>query len=239
MNDTLVIIPIRLKASRFPNKPFAQIGDLPMLHYIYNRVSVFTENLYLAICDQEVKNYCEKMDLQYVMTDPDHLSGSDRIGEAVKKIEEDIKFKYVINVQGDMPFVTENHVNLLKEKLLQFQISTLACPFINLDEANNSSKVKVLIDEKNCALDFYRILNNELKVNENIFHHIGVYGYHKQFLYDFISLHPTKRELDEKLEQLRIIETNKIGISIVKEDILGVDTKEDLDRVNRLILKNE
>ena len=68
MNDTLVIIPIRLKASRFPNKPFAQIGDLPMLHYVYNRVSAFTENLYLAICDQEVKNYCEKMDLQYVMT---------------------------------------------------------------------------------------------------------------------------------------------------------------------------
>ena len=65
------------------------------------------------------------------------------------------------------------------------------------------------------------------------------YGYHKKFLYDFISLHPTKRELDEKLEQLRIIETNKIGISIIKEEILGVDTKEDLDRVNRLILKNE
>ena len=118
MNDTLVIIPIRLKASRFPNKPFAQIGDLPMLHHVYNRVLNFTDNLFLAICDQEVKEYCEKMDIKYVMTNPDHPSGSDRIGEAVKKLEDNINFKYVINVQGDMPFIRENHVNLLKERLV-------------------------------------------------------------------------------------------------------------------------
>ena len=66
-----------------------------------------------------------------------------------------------------------------------------------------------------------------------------MYAYHKKFLLDFISMSPTQRELDEKLEQLRIIDTSKIGISVIKEEILGVDTKEDLDRVNRLILKNE
>ena len=114
-------------------------------------------------------------------------------------------------------------------------MSTLACPFINLDEAKKNSKVKVLIDKNNFAIDFSRILDNKLKINKNIFHHIGVYGYHKHFLSDFISLSPTKRELSEKLEQLRIIKTTKIGISIIKEEILGVDTKEDLDRVNRLI----
>ena len=237
MNDTVVIIPIRLKASRFPNKPFAKIGDLPMLHHVYNRVLDFTENVILAICDQEVKEYCEKMDLKYVMTDPNHPSGSDRIGEALKKMRDSIHLKYVINVQGDMPFITENHINLLKERLLRFQMSSLACPFVNLDEANSNSKVKVLIDENNCALDFSRKLDDKQKVNKSIFHHIGVYGYHKDFLSNFISLLPTKRELSEKLEQLRIIETNKIGISIIKEEILGVDTQEDLDRVNRLIYK--
>ena len=66
-----------------------------------------------------------------------------------------------------------------------------------------------------------------------------MYAYHKKFLLDFISMPPTQREHDEKLEQLRIIDTSKIGISIINEEILGVDTKEDLDRVNRLILKNE
>ena len=61
-------------------------------------------------------------------------------------------------------------------------MSTLACPFVNLDEAYNSSKVKVLIDENNCALDFSRTLDYKQKVNKNIFHHIGIYGYHKDFL---------------------------------------------------------
>ena len=100
MNDTIIIIPIRLKASRFPNKPFAKIGDLPMLHYIYKRVSDITDNLLLAICDQEVREYCEQMKLKFIMTDPNHMSGTDRIGEAVRKLEEMKKFKFVINVHG-------------------------------------------------------------------------------------------------------------------------------------------
>ena len=87
MNDTVVIIPIRLKASRFPNKPFAKIGDLPMLHYVYKRVSAITGNLFLAIYDQEVKEYCKEMNLKFIMTDPNHKSGSDRIGEAVKNLK--------------------------------------------------------------------------------------------------------------------------------------------------------
>ena len=239
MNDTLIIIPIRLQATRFPNKPFAKIGDLPMLHYVYKRVSDVNSNLFLAICDEEVKDYCEEMNLKYIMTDPNHLSGSDRVGEAVKKLEAIVNFKFVINVQGDMPFINENHINLLKEKLIDFQISTLACPFVSIDEAKNNSKVKVLLNEKNSVLDFSRKLDNNLKINENVFHHIGVYAYHKKPLLDFISSPPTKRELDEKLEQLRIINKNTFGISIVNEEILGVDTKEDLDRVNQLILKNE
>ena len=239
MNDTVVIIPIRLKATRFPNKPFAMIGDLPMLHYIYERVSNITGNLFLAICDKEVKEYCEKMNLKYIMTNPNHMSGSDRIGEAVKKLEKKIKFEFVINVQGDMPFIKENHINLLREKLEEFHISTLACPFVSNNEAKNSSKVKVIIHEKNYALDFSRILDSKIKINENVFHHIGVYAYHKKFLLNFISLPPSKRELTEKLEQLRIIDTNKIGVSVINEEILGVDTKEDLDTVNQLILKNE
>ena len=239
MKDTLIIIPIRLNAKRFPNKPFAKIGNLPMLHYVYKRVSDITKNLYLAICDQEVKEYCEDMDLKYIMTEPNHKSGSDRIGEAIKKLEEIIEFKFVINVQGDMPFINYKHIKLLRDKLLKFQISTLACPFISLDEAKNYSKVKVITNENKYVLDFSRVLDKELRINENVFHHIGVYAYHKKSLLNFISLPQTKRELDEKLEQLRIIDTHKIGISIVNEEILGVDTKEDLDRVNWLLLKNE
>ena len=155
MNDTLVIIPIRLKASRFPNKPFAHIGDVPMLHYVYNRVSAFTENLYLAICDQEVKNYCEKMDLQYVMTDPDHLSGSDRIGEAVKKIEEDIKFKYVINVQGDMPYISPEQIVQCHSLVKQFDVGTLIYDMSSQDQVNPNSVKCIGVEHKRVKHNVY------------------------------------------------------------------------------------
>ena len=204
MNDTIIIIPIRLKASRFPNKPFAKIGDLPMLHYIYKRVSDITDNLLLAICDQEVREYCEEMKLKFIMTDPNHMSGTDRIGEAVRKLEGIKKFKFVINVQGDMPFISANHLQLLKQKLLQFQISTLACPFINIDEAKNSSKVKVTIDQLNYASNFSRILDSNLKINKNVFHHIGVYAYKSEALKAYIKFPQGNLEKHEGLEQLRL-----------------------------------
>ena len=92
-------------------------------------------------------------------------------------------------------------------------MSTLACPFVNLNEAYNSSKVKVLIDENNCALDFSRTLDDKLKVNKSIFHHIGIYGYHKDFLSNFISLSPTKG-LSEKLEQLRLLKQTKLEFQL-------------------------
>ena len=208
----LIIIPIRLKASRFPNKPFAKIGDCPCFIYLQTCIGYHGQFIF-SYCDQEVKEYCKEMNLKFIMTDPNHKSGSDRIGEAVKKLEDITKFKFVINVQGDMPFISANHLQLLKEKLIQFQISTLACPFINIDEAKNSSKVKVTIDQLNYASNFSRILDSNLNINKNVFHHIGVYAYHKKFLLDFISMPQTQRELDEKLEQLRIIDTSKIGIS--------------------------
>ena len=87
MDDTVILIPVRLQATRFPNKPFAKIGNLPMLHYVYNSASNFFSNVYLAICDEPVEEYCNENNIQYVMTDPSHVSGSDRIGEAIEILE--------------------------------------------------------------------------------------------------------------------------------------------------------
>ena len=160
MNDTLVIIPIRLKASRFPNKPFAKIGNLPMLHYVYNSAAKFFSNVYLAICDQTVKEYCEEHNIQYIMTDSGHVSGSDRIGEAIEILENQKDFKFIINLQGDMPFIKEEYIKALREKLLTYEMSTLACPFKDLEEASNKSKVKVETEEGEeiIANDFYRVV---------------------------------------------------------------------------------
>ena len=237
MDDTVILIPVRLQATRFPNKPFAKIGNLPMLHYVYNSAAKFFSNVYLAICDQTVEEYCAEHNIQYIMTDSGHVSGSDRIGEAIEILENQKEFKYIINLQGDMPFIKEDYIKALREKLLSYEMSTLACPFKDLEEASNESKVKVEIEggQETIASNFYRDVKPNKKINENVFHHIGVYGYQKDFLKKFISLSQTKREQEEKLEQLRIINKTKISVVHIEKEILGVDTKEDLDTVNRQI----
>ena len=237
MDDTVILIPVRLQATRFPNKPFAKIGNLPMLHYVYNSAAKFFSNVYLAICDQTVEEYCAEHNIQYIMTDSGHVSGSDRIGEAIEILENQKDFKYIINLQGDMPFIKEEYIKALREKLFIYEMSTLACPFKDLEEASNESKVKVEIEEgeETIANDFYRVIKSKKKINKNIFHHIGVYGYQKDFLKKFISLPPTTREQEEKLEQLRIIDKAKISVVHIEKEILGVDTKEDLDTVNQQI----
>ena len=237
MDDTVILIPVRLQATRFPNKPFAKIGNLPMLHYVYNSAAKFFSNVYLAICDQTVEEYCVEHNIQYIMTDSGHVSGSDRIGEAIEILENQKDFKFIINLQGDMPFIKEEYIEALREKLLSYEMSTLACPFKDSEEASNNSKVKVEIEEgeETIANDFYRALKTNKKINKNVFHHIGVYGYQKDFLKKFISLPPTTREQEEKLEQLRIIDKAKISVVHIEKEILGVDTKEDLDTVNQQI----
>ena len=139
-----------------------------------------------------------------------------------------------------MPFIKKDHLLKLNLKLDDFKMTTLACPFVNLEEAQNTSKVKVKISGKDnlVADNFFRDFSNQFKLNEDTFHHIGVYGYQKSFLREYISLPPTHREKEEKLEQLRVIDKIKINVILIDEEILGVDTKEDLDRVNRLIQNN-
>jgi len=122
MDDTVILIPVRLQASRFPNKPFAKIGNLPMMHYVYNSAANFFSNVYLAICDQPVEEYCTEHNIQYIMTDINHVSGSDRIGEAIKILENQNDFKYIINLQGDMPFIKEEYIKALREKLLSYEM---------------------------------------------------------------------------------------------------------------------
>ena len=95
MDDTVILIPVRLQATRFPNKPFAKIGNLPMMHYVYNSAANIFSFFYLAICDQHVEEYCTEHNIQYIMTDIGHVSGSDRIGEAIEIIENQKEFKYI------------------------------------------------------------------------------------------------------------------------------------------------
>ncbi len=150
--NTLSIIPVRLAATRFPNKPFAQIQGLPMFHYVYNRIITGYPNTFLATCDEEVETYCNQHNLQFIHTNPDHQSGTDRIGEAISKIESKKNFNKVINIQGDMPFISIDHIELLLKKIDYFEMSTLCCPFLDELEFQDINKVKLLIKKKKINL---------------------------------------------------------------------------------------
>ena len=232
------IIPVRLAATRFPNKPFAKIDGLPMFHYVYNRVLESCTNTLLAICDEKIETYCRNHNLQFISTNPNHQSGSDRVGEVISKIEMKENIHKVINVQGDMPFISKEHIKLLTSKIDYFEMSTLGCPFIDKKEFQDLNKVKLLIKEDNknvVAENFFREPMHASEMNVNTFHHIGLYGYQISFLKKFLQMPISEREKTEKLEQLRIQDLNKIGVSIIKENILGVDTKEDLIKVNNIL----
>ena len=232
------IIPVRLAATRFPNKPFAKIDGLPMFHYVYNRVLESCTNTLLAICDEKIETYCRNHNLQFISTNPNHQSGSDRVGEVISKIEMKENIHKVINIQGDMPFISKEHIKLLTSKIDYFEMSTLGCPFIDKKEFQDLNKVKLLIKEDNknvVAENFFREPMHASEMNVNTFHHIGLYGYQISFLKKFLQMPISEREKTEKLEQLRIQDLNKIGVSIIKENILGVDTKEDLIKVNNIL----
>ena len=234
------IIPVRLAATRFPNKPFAKIDGLPMFHYVYNRVLESCTNTLLAICDEKIETYCRNHNLQFISTNPNHQSGSDRVGEVISKIEMKKNIHKVINIQGDMPFISKEHIKLLTSKIDYFEMSTLGCPFIDKKEFQDLNKVKLLIKEDNknvVAENFFREPMHASEMNVNTFHHIGLYGYQISFLKKFLQMPISEREKTEKLEQLRIQDLNKIGVSIIKENILGVDTKEDLIKVNNILKK--
>ena len=234
------IIPVRLAATRFPNKPFAQINGLPMFHYVYNRVLESCSNTLLAICDEKIETYCRNNNLQFISTNPNHQSGSDRVGEVISKIDMKENIHKVINIQGDMPFISTEHIKLLTSKIDYFEMSTLGCPFIDKNEFQDLNKVKLLIKEDNknvVAENFFREPMHASEMNVNTFHHIGLYGYQISFLKKFLQMPISEREKIEKLEQLRIQDLNKIGVSIIKDNILGVDTKEDLIKVNAILKK--
>jgi 3-deoxy-manno-octulosonate cytidylyltransferase (CMP-KDO synthetase) len=232
------IIPVRLAATRFPNKPFAKIDGLPMFHYVYNRVLESCPNTLLAICDEKIETYCRNHNLRFISTNPNHQSGSDRVGEVISKIEMKENIHKVINIQGDMPLISKEHIKLLTSKIDYFEMSTLGCPFIDKKEFQDLNKVKLLIKEDNknvVAENFFREPMHASEMNVNTFHHIGLYGYQISFLKKFLQMPISEREKTEKLEQLRIQDLNKIGVSIIKENILGVDTKEDLIKVNSIL----
>ena len=232
------IIPARYGSTRLPGKPLAMIGDKPMIQRVYEQVSKATEieQVIVATDDQRVYDAVVAFGGQAMMTRPDHLTGTDRLAEvAATHTEIDV----VINVQGDEPLIDANVIDALAREFKEdssLQMGTVGCPLLE-EEYNEPSAVKVIVNRLGNAMYFSRSL---IPYPRNAFvqpplKHVGMYGYQRQFLLDYAKMEPTPAELTESLEQLRALE-NGYTIRVITTDqrFVGVDTPEDLDRVNEI-----
>ncbi|NPA11379.1 MAG: 3-deoxy-manno-octulosonate cytidylyltransferase [Epsilonproteobacteria bacterium] len=229
----MIVIPARLSSSRLPNKVLADINGKPMIIWCCE-VAKQVDDVAVATDSKEVVDICKKYGFNAVMTDKNHSSGSDRIKEAsdILGLSED---DFVINMQGDEPFLEPEILQSVKEALKsnQNEFNMVSCyKEINELEAEDPNIVKVILDKNNYAIYFSRskIPYNRDKSPHTYYGHIGIYGFSKKALDEFVTM---KGQLEhiEKLEQLRVIENGKkIAMIKVKTKSFGIDTKDDYEK---------
>jgi 3-deoxy-manno-octulosonate cytidylyltransferase (CMP-KDO synthetase) len=240
MKNTAIIIPTRLKAKRFPNKPLVKINNIPMIIHVLNRAEESkVGEVFVATPDEEIFQVVKENGGKAILTKPDHPSGSDRIYEAYIKLLKN-KTDLIINLQGDMPNIKPNSISKLVKlmKNNKCDIGTLASYIKNKKDITNPNVVKVHIDQTLkvdhflTARDFFRI-KKDLS-NEKIYHHIGIYAFTNIALTKYVKLDRSKLEIERNLEQMRAMENNLvIKVGLCDSIPLGVDTEEDLIKVSK------
>ena len=240
MKNTAIIIPTRLGAKRFPNKPLAKINGVPMIIHVLNRAqeSKIGEVL-VATPDDEIFQVVKENGGKAILTKTDPPSGSDRVYEAyIKELKNNVDL--IFNLQGDLPNINSNFISKL-EKLMRSNdcdIGTLASPIEDKDEITDMNVVKVEMDEilKDDdffkAKDFFRI-KKDLN-HKKIYHHIGIYAFTNIALTKYVKFSRSKLEIERNLEQMRAMENDliiKVGLCDSKP--LSVDTEGDLINVSK------
>ncbi len=233
------VIPARYGSTRLPAKALAMIHGKPMIQHVYEKCmkAKLLSEVLVATDDKRIYDAVINFGGNVVMTSKTHKSGTDRIGEAVKKIKCDI----VVNIQGDEPLIDPRNIDnaivpLIKDK--NIHVSTLCFKISDKKEINTINVVKVVFDSTNNALYFSRsmIPFNRDNIKTDHYKHIGLYVYRKDYLLKLIKMKPSKLELTEKLEQLRILESGeKIKVVETKIDSHSVDTSADLRKIRKLI----
>jgi 3-deoxy-manno-octulosonate cytidylyltransferase (CMP-KDO synthetase) len=236
-----VIIPARLGSTRLPRKALAEIAGIPMVVRVWQQAtkSRGVGEVLVATDDEQICAVVTQAGGRAVLTNPAHVSGTDRVAEVAATLNSDV----IVNVQGDLPLLDPAWVEAALAALDQADggadapavMSTLATEMTPGDE-ERQQVVKVVCDQRGNALYFSRqaIPFGEVACRK----HIGLYAYRHEFLQEFASLAPTPLEQSEKLEQLRALEHGrKIRVAIVDsvESMVEVDTQEDLDRVRALL----
>ncbi len=238
--SAIVLIPARYGSVRFPGKPLAKISGKPMIQHVYERASSAKaiRDVFVATEDNRVYDTVRSFGGNVIMTSDRHRSGTDRIAEAIERLEDTGYYlseeEVIINVQGDEPLVSpiliDNLAIIMSSQDLL--MSTLAKLIEAKEDIENPNVVKVVFDRTMDALYFSRSPIPYQRKQTGYYKHIGIYAYRKDFLRHFTTLPPGNLEQTEQLEQLRALEHGyKIRVVLTGLDTIGVDTPEDIERV--------
>jgi 3-deoxy-manno-octulosonate cytidylyltransferase (CMP-KDO synthetase) len=241
MADVVILIPARMAATRLPGKPLADIAGLPMIVHVLRRAEAAAVGPVVVATDSpEIEAAVHKAGGRAVITRADHPSGSDRIFEALGKVDPDRSADVVLNVQGDLPTLGVADIKaplaLLADRAVD--IGTPAAVITRAEERGDSSVVKVVGTpvgpSRLRALYFTRAT---APYGEGpLYHHIGLYAYRRAALERFVALPQSPLERREKLEQLRALEAGmRIDVAVVATAPLGVDTPADLARARAML----
>ena len=238
---TLVIIPSRLSATRLPGKPLLKINNISIISHVFKRAKEANiGEVIVAAEDQEIIDDVKKNGGNAIITGKNHKTGTDRIYEAFKKLDlKDVDL--IMNLQGDEPNIDIRDIVSLNNfmKSSKANIGTLASKINDSNMYSNENVVKVItekvLENKNFpkALNFKRKIN---EINDNIYHHLGIYCYSVEALEKFVNLKQSENEIKNRLEQLRALDNQQvINVALANSSPIGVDTEEDYLAIKKIM----
>ena len=246
MKDTLIVIPARYGSTRLPAKVLAEIEGKTILEWVYRAAKkAACGEVIIATDHKEIAAVAKKFGAKAVMTSETCPSGTDRVFEAARKFKE---VKYIINLQGDEPFIDPAVIKSVAKKLKtdkEADIVTVCIPTLDLKLINNPNVVKAVLNARGRALYFsrsvvpYKRENTQEAQKAPYYQHCGIYGFKKAALAKFVKLPKSNLENLEKLEQLRALEAGMIIKTVlIKQAGPAIDTAEDLLRAKKYAKNN-
>ncbi len=237
------IIPARYASTRFPGKPLALIKGKPMIQRVYEQaLKSKLDAVVIATDDVRIADAVMDFGGQYVMTSPNHRSGTDRCCEALDLLK--TKYDAVVNIQGDEPFIDPKQIDLLVDLIVRDDtpLASLAKRIDDADELFSPNAVKVVVNQEGNALYFSRnpipfmrnVDRDEWLAKGRFYKHIGIYAYKADVLHQVAHMEPSALEQAESLEQLRWLE-NGLAIRMALSDAenISIDTPDDLHRAEQ------
>ncbi len=241
--NPIVLIPARMASTRLPGKPLAEIHGEPMIVQVWRRaIEADIGRVVVAAGEDAIVRAIVEVGGEAVVTDPSHPSGTDRISEALRRIDPDGAHDMIVNLQGDLPVLEPKTVRTAIEALARVgdaDMGTVACAIHDPGDLMETSVNKVVAAWEQDGRFGRALYFSKWPVpwgDGEVFHHIGIYTYRRAALDRFVALPPSPLEKRERLEQLRALEAGmRIEVGRVETVPLGVDTPAQLEQARRLL----